>query len=80
MWHVYILKCSDNTLYTGIAKNLSQRIAEHNSEKSQTKYTRARQPVKLVFSKRKKTRATAAREEAQIKKLSRLEKLKYIKK
>lgn len=75
MWYVYILKCSDNTLYTGITKNLERRLVEHNSNNSRTKYTRARQPVKLVYSQKKRTRATATREERRIKKLSRADKI-----
>jgi putative endonuclease len=76
MFYVYILKCKDATLYTGITTDLKRRIAEHNSSDLGAKYTRARRPVKLVWSKKFKTRSSAARMEYKIKQLSREEKLK----
>jgi len=79
MYHVYILKCSDKTLYTGITTNLEKRIKEHNTSSLGAKYTRARRPVKLVYSRRFKNRSSASKEEARIKKLSRKEKLEIIK-
>ncbi len=78
MYHLYILKCSDNTLYTGITTNLSRRIKEHNSSKLGAKYTRNRQPVKLVYSEKFNNRSQASKEEMRIKKLSREEKLDLI--
>jgi putative endonuclease len=79
MYHLYILKCADGTLYTGITVDLARRVGEHNSSKLGAKYTRARRPVKLVYSKRFKNRSTASKAESRIKKLSRSEKLKLIK-
>jgi len=79
MYYLYILKCVDKTLYTGITVDLPRRIKEHNSSKHGAKYTRPRRPVKLVYSKKFRTRSTAAKEEFRIKKLSRKEKLKIIK-
>jgi len=78
MWHVYILECSDKTLYTGVTTDLERRTEEHNAGRSGAKYTRARQPVSLVYSRRYKSRSAAAREEWRIKKLPRTEKLKII--
>ena len=78
MYHLYILKCSDNTLYTGITTNLSRRVKEHNSSKLGAKYTRGRQPVKLVYSKKFTNRSRASKKEMRIKKLSREEKLDLI--
>ncbi len=75
---VYILKCSDKTLYTGITTDLKRRIDEHNFSDLGAKYTRARRPVKLVWSKKFKTRSSAARMEYKIKQLSREEKLKLL--
>ena len=75
---LYILKCSDKTLYTGITTDLKRRIAEHNSSKLGTKYTSSRRPVKLVYSKKFKNRSTASKEETRIKKLKRAGKLKLI--
>jgi putative endonuclease len=78
MWYVYILECSDKTYYTGVTNNLKKRVEEHNSSNNGAKYTRARRPVKLVYSKKKKNRSYAQKEEAMIKNLSRREKYKLI--
>ncbi len=75
MYYLYILKCADKTLYTGITTNLERRIREHNTSKLGAKYTRARRPVKLAYSKKFASRGKAQREESKIKKLSRGEKL-----
>ncbi len=80
MWHVYILKCSDDTFYTGIAKDLNQRIEEHNFSNLGAKYTRGRRPVKLVYSKKFKDRSDASREEWRIKKMKRGDKAKMLNK
>lgn len=80
MYYLYILKCSDKTLYTGICLDLKRRLKEHNTSKLGAKYTRSRRPVKLVYNKKYRTRSIASKAEAQIKKLSRQEKLKLIKK
>ena len=81
-YHLYILRCADGSLYTGITTDLSRRLREHNGEgptrSSGARYTRARRPVELVYSKRCKDRSAASVEEARIKKLSRDEKLKLI--
>ena len=79
MYFVYILRCSDQTFYTGITTNLDRRIKEHNSSKLGSKYTKARRPVKLIYSKNFKNRSEASIEEARIKKLSRAEKLNFLK-
>ena len=78
MYYVYILKCADETLYTGIAVDLKKRIDEHNSSGLGAKYTRYRRPVRLVYSKKFRNRSTASREEIRIKSLSRKEKLEMI--
>ena len=74
MYFVYILQCSDSTFYTGITTNLDRRIKEHNTSKVGAKYTKARRPVKLIYSKQFDNRSEASIEEARIKKLSRTEK------
>lgn len=79
MYYLYILKCSDKTLYTGITTDLFRRVREHNSSKLGAKYTKGRRPVKLVFSKKFKSRSTASKEELRIKELSREAKLWIIK-
>ncbi|MCX6785774.1 MAG: GIY-YIG nuclease family protein [Candidatus Komeilibacteria bacterium] len=76
MYHLYLIKCSDATLYAGITTNLTRRIAEHNHSPLGAKYTHARRPVKLVYFKKFKNKSLAAKAEAKIKKLSRAEKLK----
>lgn len=78
MYFVYILECADGSLYTGITTDLERRIEEHNSSKLGAKYTKARRPVKLVYSKKFVSRSRASIEEARIKKLSREEKLNLL--
>ena len=63
MWYVYILKCADNTLYTGVTKSLKRRLEEHNSSSLGAKYTRGRRPMSLVYSKRKKDYSSVLKEE-----------------
>jgi len=78
-WCVYILRCSDNSLYTGITTDMQRRLQEHNAEKSKTKYTRARQPVELVYQESEHNRVTASQREAEIKKFSKCQKENLIK-
>jgi len=77
-YHVYILECSDKTLYTGWTYNLEKRIQEHNNGKDGAKYTRARRPVRFVYAETCSSISEALKREAQIKKLSRGEKLEMI--
>ena len=74
---VYILRCADDTLYTGITTDLARRIAMHN-EGPGAKYTRGRGPVTLVYREACSDRANASRREAAIKRLSRADKLALI--
>jgi putative endonuclease len=69
-WHVYIVRCADRTLYTGVAKDLPARIAAHNEGRG-AKYTRQRLPVKLVYAEPAADRGAAQRRELQIKRLPR---------
>lgn len=78
-YFLYIVRCSDKSLYTGIATNVERRVREHNEGKAGAKYTRSRRPVKLVYKKKFKDRSAASRAEVLIKKLSRSEKLALIK-
>lgn len=66
-----MLRCSDGTLYTGITTDVSRRVMEHNESDRGAKYTRARRPVELVYSKKAGSKSDAAKEEWRIKKLSR---------
>jgi putative endonuclease len=76
-WFVYIVRCSDGTLYTGITTDTTKRVAAHNSKRG-AKYTATRTPVTLVWSQPSETRSTASKEEWRIKQLSRSEKLSLI--
>lgn len=76
-WHVYLVKCSDGSLYCGATNNLKERLKTHNLGCG-AKYTQGRRPVVLVFSRRFRTKPAAFREEARIKKLPRSQKLKLI--
>jgi putative endonuclease len=74
-WHVYIIKCRDNLLYTGITKDLERRVKEHNSGNG-CKFTKYRAPVELMYCERAKNRPQALIREAEIKRFSRPKKLK----
>ena len=80
MYYLYILRCADNTLYTGITTETKRRVDEHNSSELGAKYTRGRRPVVLMYSKEFITRAEATKEECRIKKLSKEQKLELIEK
>ena len=77
-WWVYIVECSDESLYTGITNDRERRIAEHNDSKKGAKYTRNRRPVDLVYSEMLPNRSAASKREYEIKKFSRADKLKLI--
>jgi putative endonuclease len=68
-WNVYIVRCADQTLYTGIARDLGQRITQHNAGTGAA-YTRARRPVILVHQESAPDRGAALRREAAIKRLT----------
>tara|TARA_B100000579_G_scaffold412303_1_gene403936 strand:- start:566 stop:826 length:261 start_codon:yes stop_codon:yes gene_type:complete len=76
-WEVYILECSDGTLYTGISNNLPSRIEKHNSGKG-AKYTKNRIPVALVYKETLKNKSESLKREIEIKRLSRSQKLDLI--
>ena len=77
-YFVYILECSDNTLYTGIATDVQRRLDEHNNSDKGAKYTKIRRPVKLVYSEAQKDRSSASKREYAIKQLTRNKKLDLI--
>jgi len=76
-WLVYILRCGDGSLYTGITNDLAGRIEKHQSGKG-AKYTKSRGPLKLVYQETLPDRSTATKREIQIKALTRQEKLALI--
>ncbi|MBI4857193.1 MAG: GIY-YIG nuclease family protein [Acetobacterium woodii] len=75
--YVYILKCNDNTLYTGWTNNIELRISVHNSGNG-AKYTRGRLPVTLVYLEVLKTKSEALSREIAIKRMSKKQKLELI--
>ena len=79
-WYVYIVRCRDNTLYTGISTDPDARLTEHNSGQNGAKYTRARRPVTLVYTEQAESRSAALKRELAIKRLSRQAKLSLINK
>ncbi len=77
-YFVYILRCSDTTLYTGITTDVTRRLSEHNNSEKGAKYTKLRRPVVLVYSEELENRSLASKREYEIKKLSREKKLGLI--
>ena len=76
-WFIYIIKCSDETLYTGITKNVKERINKHNNKKG-AKYTKSRTPVSLIYKEKYNSRSEATKRENEIKKMRRKQKLSLI--
>jgi putative endonuclease len=73
--YTYILRCCDQTLYVGSTNDIKKRLHSHNNLKSGAHYTKIRRPVELVWSKKYKTLGEARKKEAELKRLSRAEKL-----
>jgi len=78
VWYLYVVRCSDGTLYTGITTDVTRRLHEHNVTKKGAKYTRGRRPVELVYWIDFENRSTASKAESRFKKLSRKEKWEVI--
>jgi putative endonuclease len=76
-WSVYILLCTDESLYTGISNDVARRFEQHLSSKG-AKYFRGRQPKELVYLENGHTRSSASKREAAIKKLPRTQKLQLL--
>jgi len=69
-WWVYMVRCADNSLYTGITTNVPRRVQEHNAKNgAAAKYTRSRQPVRLAYQEPVPTRSAATRREGEIRRL-----------
>ena len=79
-YYVYVLECADKTLYIGYTNNLGRRVLAHNNLKTGAKYTKARRPVKLVYSEKYKTLSLALKREFALKQTTRQEKLQLINK
>ena len=77
-WFMYVVKCADDTLYTGITTDVTRRLHEHNNTAKGAKYTKKRRPVTLLHSVGHSSRSSASRAESKFKKLSRKQKLSII--
>jgi len=79
-WFVYILRCADNSLYTGVTLDVDKRLDQHNGiDKNGAKYTQARRPVELVYQEASRSRSEACKREYAIKCLSKQQKEQLIK-
>lgn len=78
MYHVYILKCADGSLYTGITTDVERRFLEHKNKKGGS-YTASHKPIKIVYTESAKSRGDALRREAEIKSWTKPQKLSFIK-
>lgn len=76
-WFVYILRCADGSLYTGITTDLPRRTRQHDDGIA-SRYTRSRRPVKLVYHESKRSQSSALKREVAIKRLTRRQKLALI--
>jgi len=77
MWFVYIVRCEDRTLYTGITTDAARRVEQHNSGRGAS-YTRSRGPVALVYVESADDRGAALRREHEIKRMTALEKQRLV--
>ena len=74
-WYIYVLRCADDSLYTGITIDVQRRVEEHNGDdRLAARYTRPRRPVTLVYKEGCPSRSQAAKRESEIKKLSKADK------
>jgi len=79
VWTVYILRCADGSLYTGITQDVARRVAEHNSNGAlAARYTRSRRPVALVYQEPAATRSAASKREYRIKRMTRGDKQRLV--
>ena len=77
MWFVYVVRCSDQSLYTGVTTDAQRRIVEHNDGRG-ARYTRSRGPVELIYLERARDRGAALRREHAIKRMTADEKRRWI--
>lgn len=79
IWHVYIIRCADGTLYTGVSTDVARRLGEHSSGSPKSaKYLRGRGPLELVYSRKVGDRSEALIEERRIKGMTRPQKIRLI--
>lgn len=77
-WYVYIVSCSDGSLYTGTTNDLERRVHQHNASKAGARYTRSRRPVELVYYQAVDNRSEACKKEYKIRKLPAMDKIGLI--
>ncbi len=77
-WSLYVLRCADGSLYTGITKDLERRLEEHNTSRLGARYTRTRRPVRVVYAEVWATRSEAAAREYEIKQMTRQRKQELV--
>lgn len=77
-WNVYMIRCDDGSLYTGVSTDVERRFGEHRDQTRGAKFFKGRSPVEVVYREAGHSRSSACRREAAIKKLSRNEKLRLI--
>ena len=77
-WSVYIIEADDNSYYTGITTDVERRFAEHSSSPLGAKFFNGRTPLKVVYQEGGHTRSTASKREAEIKKLTRMQKQNFL--
>ncbi len=77
-WYVYIIRASDDSLYTGATTNVERRFAEHGHPIKRARYFRGRTPLEVVYTEHLENRSSAQRREAEIKKLTRKGKLELV--
>ena len=77
-WFIYMVRCADDSLYTGITTDVARRLREHNETARGARYTRSRRPVTLVWQEESQNRATACRREYEVRNLDRLKKLSLL--
>lgn len=75
-YYVYLLRCADNTFYTGITTDVERRVTEHNQGKKGARYTRVRRPVTLAYKEQSTNRSEALKREYSLRQLSHEEKSK----
>ena len=78
IWYLYVVRCGDDTLYTGITTDLARRLNEHNTSKRGAKYTKTRRPINLVYYELYQSRSNAQKAEYKFKQLTREQKEKKI--
>lgn len=78
LWHLYLIRTRQNTLYTGITTDVTQRLAEHTAGKQGAKYLRAKGPLQLVYYTEIGSRSTASKAEYRIKRLKKAQKEKIV--